>query len=284
MAAVKKTYYEILGLGMFASPEEIKANFRELARKTHPDVNKEPDAEERFKEINEAFSILSDQEKRATYDRKLAEEQAQTYQQDAATTSPQNVLYQQLLAIKQRIQMLLKENEDQCASIQTDQARWLHQHWKVAGIAIVALCLLTLIPLDQWILGKKAGNIFPISTIVGLFGLLVVIFATPRFVNLKFSSPGVLLTTAFSVHAIKDLGEGLLIVTVVALFVPSLLGRFLPFLLLGAYVQYHLRKAIQTVYAEKIARTHAYYTCQVNELAAAYHGLQEQLQSKHPPG
>ena len=62
-------YYEILGVGRNASSDEIKASFRKLARQYHPDVNKEPGAEEKFKEINEAYGVLSDSEKRARYDR-----------------------------------------------------------------------------------------------------------------------------------------------------------------------------------------------------------------------
>ncbi|MCL4268948.1 MAG: molecular chaperone DnaJ [Anaerolineales bacterium] len=62
-------YYDILGVGKGASDDEIKAAFRKLARQYHPDVNKEPHAEEKFKEINEAYGVLSDKEKRARYDR-----------------------------------------------------------------------------------------------------------------------------------------------------------------------------------------------------------------------
>ena len=62
-------YYATLGVGRNASDDEIKAAFRKLARQYHPDVNKEPDAEEKFKEINEAYGVLSDREKRARYDR-----------------------------------------------------------------------------------------------------------------------------------------------------------------------------------------------------------------------
>ncbi len=65
----QRDYYEILNISRNASGEEIKNAFRNLARKYHPDVSKEPDAEERFKEINEAYAILSDSEKRAAYDR-----------------------------------------------------------------------------------------------------------------------------------------------------------------------------------------------------------------------
>ena len=62
-------YYEILGVSKDASKEEIKSAFRKKARQLHPDVNKAPDAEEKFKELGKAYEILSDDEKRATYDR-----------------------------------------------------------------------------------------------------------------------------------------------------------------------------------------------------------------------
>jgi molecular chaperone DnaJ len=62
-------YYETLGVSRNASDGEIKSAFRSLARKYHPDVSQESNAEERFKEINEAYAVLSDQDKRAAYDR-----------------------------------------------------------------------------------------------------------------------------------------------------------------------------------------------------------------------
>ncbi|PKO14202.1 MAG: molecular chaperone DnaJ [Chloroflexi bacterium HGW-Chloroflexi-10] len=65
----QRDYYEILGVNRQANPEEMKNAFRNLARKYHPDVSKEPDAEEKFKEINEAYAVLSDTDKRAAYDR-----------------------------------------------------------------------------------------------------------------------------------------------------------------------------------------------------------------------
>ena len=65
----KRDYYEVLGVTQSAGADDIKIAFRNLARKYHPDVNKEPDAEEKFKEINEAYSVLSDPEKRSAYDR-----------------------------------------------------------------------------------------------------------------------------------------------------------------------------------------------------------------------
>jgi molecular chaperone DnaJ len=69
VATAKRDYYEVLGVSRGASEQEIKRKFREQARKFHPDVNKAPDAEARFKEINEAYEVLSDQRKRAAYDR-----------------------------------------------------------------------------------------------------------------------------------------------------------------------------------------------------------------------
>jgi molecular chaperone DnaJ len=64
-----RDYYEILSVSRTASADELKAAFRKLARQFHPDVNKEPGAEDKFKEINEAYAVLSDPEKRAAYDR-----------------------------------------------------------------------------------------------------------------------------------------------------------------------------------------------------------------------
>ncbi|MBC24264.1 MAG: molecular chaperone DnaJ [Phycisphaerae bacterium] len=63
-----RDYYEVLGISRGASADEIRAAHRKLARKYHPDINKEDDASEKFNEIQEAYDVLSDQEKRAAYD------------------------------------------------------------------------------------------------------------------------------------------------------------------------------------------------------------------------
>ncbi|MDQ0058389.1 molecular chaperone DnaJ [Paenibacillus harenae] len=67
--ADKRDYYEVLGVGKDASADDIKKSYRQLARKYHPDVNKEADAETKFKEVKEAYDVLSDDGKRSTYDR-----------------------------------------------------------------------------------------------------------------------------------------------------------------------------------------------------------------------
>ncbi len=63
-----RDYYDVMGVARDATQDEIKRAYRKLARKYHPDVSKEPDAEEKFKEVGEAYEVLKDPEKRAAYD------------------------------------------------------------------------------------------------------------------------------------------------------------------------------------------------------------------------
>lgn len=69
MVGMRHDYYEVLGVGRDAGEAEVKRAFRRLAREMHPDVSDEPDAEERFKEVVEAYEVLSNSERRQLYDR-----------------------------------------------------------------------------------------------------------------------------------------------------------------------------------------------------------------------
>ena len=66
--AEKRDYYEVLGVEKGATKKDIKKAYRKLAMKYHPDVSEDPEAGEKFKEISEAYAVLSDDEKKNTYD------------------------------------------------------------------------------------------------------------------------------------------------------------------------------------------------------------------------
>lgn len=80
-----KDYYKIMGLAKDATPDEIKRAYRRLARKYHPDVSKEPNAEAKFKELGEAYEVLKDPKKRAAYD-----QIGQNWQEGQRFTPPPN--------------------------------------------------------------------------------------------------------------------------------------------------------------------------------------------------
>jgi curved DNA-binding protein len=89
-----KDYYKIMGVSPNASDKEIKTAYRKLARKYHPDISKEPNAEERFKEMGEAYDVLKDAKKRAEYDQYLKykdfNQQGHHYQGGTGRTTQQH--------------------------------------------------------------------------------------------------------------------------------------------------------------------------------------------------
>ena len=91
MATSQRDYYELLGVSRAADESEIKKAFRGLARTLHPDVSNEPDAEERFREVVEAYEVLSKPETRQLYDRYghegLRHDRALTVSRDCHTGS-----------------------------------------------------------------------------------------------------------------------------------------------------------------------------------------------------
>ena len=87
MSVQYKDYYEILGVPRSASADEIRKAYRKLAKKYHPDVSKEKDADVRYREINEAYEVLKDPDKRGRYDTLGANwEQGQEMKRQAVLT------------------------------------------------------------------------------------------------------------------------------------------------------------------------------------------------------
>ena len=101
-----KDYYGILGVKREASADDIKTAYRKLARKFHPDVSKEKDAEEKFKEMSEAYETLKDPEKRAAYDQLGSHQDLRRRADDAAAVvmlgDPIPVVAQIVAELRQR--------------------------------------------------------------------------------------------------------------------------------------------------------------------------------------
>lgn len=92
VAVMGKDYYKILGIPSGANEDEIKKAYRKMALKYHPDKNKEPNAEEKFKEIAEAYDVLSDPKKRGLYDQYGEEGKKAVLQPDTGHLSLSGVL------------------------------------------------------------------------------------------------------------------------------------------------------------------------------------------------
>jgi len=90
----KKDYYDILGLDHSATKDEIKKAYRKLALKYHPDKNKEKGAEDKFKEISEAYAVLYDEEKRKMYDNTDMQESTSIHQRDIFRTTDFGDIFQ----------------------------------------------------------------------------------------------------------------------------------------------------------------------------------------------
>jgi len=86
---VQTDYYEILGVTRSASPEEIKAAYRRLAQRFHPDTSSDPGAEDRFKEITLAYQVLRDMEKRVRYDLEAMERELEATERELRATEPE---------------------------------------------------------------------------------------------------------------------------------------------------------------------------------------------------
>lgn len=126
-----KDYYKIMGIERSASPEEIKRAYRRLARKYHPDVSKEAHAEEKFKELGEAYEVLKDPQKRSQYDQygeywKHQGQQQQTHSQTGNHANPGGAYHHQ--SFHENIDMAGFEDFIQSIFSQQQQARHQRHH------------------------------------------------------------------------------------------------------------------------------------------------------------
>ncbi len=125
-----KDYYQIMGLERNASPEEIKRTYRKLARKYHPDVSKEPNAEAKFKELGEAYEVLHDPDKRSKYDKygQYWKEQSQagySRQEDQRQYQYQNFYEEQPSGFEDFLNSIFRERGRQQSGFY-DQGRDIH--------------------------------------------------------------------------------------------------------------------------------------------------------------
>jgi curved DNA-binding protein len=123
-----KDYYKIMGLDRNASSEEIKRTYRKLARKYHPDVSKEPGAEEKFKELGEAYEILKDKEKRAKYDQygQYWKEQGQANYQQAGQGAYQHSSQDDMAGFEDFLNSIFNERFHQEQTSFYDQGEDIH--------------------------------------------------------------------------------------------------------------------------------------------------------------
>ena len=143
-----KDYYKVMGVERSATPEDIKRAHRKLARKYHPDVSKEKDAEARFKELAEAYEVLKDPEKRASYDQLGANYKAgQDFSPPPEWAGRQQLRHSGVL---QSIQ--LERGADKCHS------RKRHAHHRHYYAIKSAGNLLSRHSFDAWPSGSATGN------------------------------------------------------------------------------------------------------------------------------
>ncbi|KTC84854.1 DnaJ C-terminal domain-containing protein [Legionella brunensis] len=123
-----KDYYQIMGLERNASAEEIKRVYRKLARKYHPDVSKEANAEAKFKELGEAYEVLKDPEKRAKYDQygKYWKEQGQGYNTQDRQQHSYHANQEEMAGFEDFLNSIFKERFHQEHTSFYDQGRDIH--------------------------------------------------------------------------------------------------------------------------------------------------------------
>jgi curved DNA-binding protein CbpA len=157
-----KNYYAVLGLIKSASKSEVKSKFRELAKKWHPDVCKEPDATQRMQEITEAYLILYDDEARFRYDKIYSNtfERKETFQQEyqsQKTYSKKNVseirddtLDKWILKAQKQAIEILQQSLDDVIGISKRGCLFFFYSFGLSTIIYVIVVILALIIMVLW--------------------------------------------------------------------------------------------------------------------------------------